>query len=224
MPSVATAPLVRGPSVPSAVGLVLANLVPLVGVIWFGWDLFGIMWLYWAENGVIGAFALLRMLTAGEPIRWWTALARVVPGGFFVVHFGMFWFVHGVFVYSLFGGGRELEGAGLAAAFEGVPWEGLVPLVLSHGASFAMNYLAGGEWRATNTMAEMFKPYGRVVVLHIVIIAGGFLLLAADGAIWAMALFVLLKTGLDLGIHLKGHEMRRQEARQSEEEAPEEGG
>ena len=76
MPAVATSPLVRGPSVPSAVGLVLANLVPLVGVVFFGWSLFGIMWIYWAENAVIGIFAILRMLTAGEPIRWWTARSR----------------------------------------------------------------------------------------------------------------------------------------------------
>ena len=60
----ASAPFVRAPSVPSAIGLVVANVVPLVGVLWFGWDLFGVMWLYWAENGIIGAYALLRILTA----------------------------------------------------------------------------------------------------------------------------------------------------------------
>ncbi|MEM6325535.1 MAG: DUF6498-containing protein [Bacteroidota bacterium] len=217
MPAVASSPasLVRGPSVPSAVGLVLANLIPLIGVIWLGWDLFGIMWLYWAENGVIGAFALLRMLTAGEPIRWWTALARVFPAGFFTVHYGMFWVVHGVFVYSLFGSGRELDGMALAEVVRDVPWEGLVPLVFSHGASFVLNYLAGGEWRATDTGTEMFKPYGRVVVLHIAILGGGFLLLQAGGAVWAMALFVLLKTGLDLGIHLKGHQIRLKKVREA---------
>ena len=32
----ASSPLVRAPSVPSAVGLVAANLVPLVGVLFFG--------------------------------------------------------------------------------------------------------------------------------------------------------------------------------------------
>ena len=104
-------------------------------------------------------------------------------------------------------------------ALAGVPWEGLVPLVLSHGASFALNYLAGGEWRATDVTSEMFKPYGRVVVLHIAILGGGFLLLAAGGAVWAMALFVVLKTGLDLGIHLKGHEARLKQVAAAGEEA-----
>ena len=197
----------RAPSTSSAVGLVLANLVPLAGVIWFGWDLFGIMWLYWAENAVIGVFGVLRIITAGEIQHWATVTGRTFLAAFFCVHYGFFWFVHGVFVYALFGGGRELEGAGMAA-LSGVPIEGLVPLVVSHGASFVMNYLVGGESRSTSGPAEMTKPYGRVVVLHVAILGGGFLLVAAGGAVWALALFIVLKTALDLGIHLKGHQMR----------------
>lgn len=197
----------RAPSTSSAVGLVIANLVPLVGVIWFGWDLFGIMWLYWAENAVIGVFGILRIVTAGEIHHWSTIAGRTFLGGFFALHYGFFWFVHGVFVYALFSGGRELDGAGMAA-LEGVPLEGLIPLVLSHGASFVLNYLRGGESRLTSGPEEMAKPYGRVVVLHIVIIAGGLLLLAAGGAIWTLMLFIVLKTAVDLGIHLKGHQMR----------------
>lgn len=33
-------------SVPSAVGLVVANLAPLVGVLFFGWSLLGVTWLH----------------------------------------------------------------------------------------------------------------------------------------------------------------------------------
>ena len=34
--------------------LIVANLVPLVGVLCFGWDLTTLVALYWAENGVVG--------------------------------------------------------------------------------------------------------------------------------------------------------------------------
>ena len=44
--------------------LVVANLVPLVGVLWFGWSLTTIVALYWLENGVVGAFAIARIATA----------------------------------------------------------------------------------------------------------------------------------------------------------------
>ncbi|GAB5537228.1 MAG: hypothetical protein Rubg2KO_34770 [Rubricoccaceae bacterium] len=210
----ASSPFVRSPSASSALGLVVANVVPLVGVLALGWDLFEVMWLYWMENAVIGLYALARILTSGlmgsHPIVW---IPKLFVSGFFTVHYGFFWLGHGVFVYALFGDGRESPefdvGGHIAELASGdLPVEGLIGLVLSHGASFVLNYLAGGEWREADPVSEMFRPYGRVVILHVVIIAGGFLLLATGGGILALALFVVLKTGLDLGIHLKAHRKR----------------
>ena len=197
----ASPPLVRAPSVASAVGLVVANVVPLVGVVWFGWSLFGVMWLYWAENGVIGLYAMLRILAAGgERHR-----QKLFMGPFFAVHFGTFWLVHGGFVVSLFG---EPGRGPLTGFVVDVPWEGLLALVLSHGASFVLNYLGRGEWREASPTVEMFRPYGRVVLLHVVLIAGGFFVDALGGGVGALALLVGLKTALDLGVHLVGHRRR----------------
>ena len=198
----ASAPFLRTPSAPSAVGLVVANVVPLVGVVWFGWSLFGVMWLYWAENGIVGAYALLRILTAGGGE---DGASKLFLGPFFAAHFGGFWLVHGAFVVSLFG---EPGRGPLTGFYTDVPVEGLVALVLSHGASFVLNYLGRGEWRAATPMVEMFKPYGRVVLLHVVLLAGGFLIQSTGAGVLALALLVGLKTALDLGVHLAGHRMR----------------
>lgn len=46
--------------------LVGANAVPILGVLLLDWDLLTIVRIYWLENGVIGVFAALRILTAGE--------------------------------------------------------------------------------------------------------------------------------------------------------------
>ena len=197
----ASAPFVRAPSVPSAIGLVVANVVPLVGVIWFGWDLFGVMWLYWAENGVIGAYALFRILAASGEGHG----QKLFMGPFFVVHFGGFWLVHGAFVVSLFGGDARGPVTGF---YENVPWEGLIGLALSHGASFVLNFLGKGEWREATPQLEMFRPYGRVILLHIVLIVGGFLVQSTGSGVLALALLVAFKTALDLGVHLVGHRRR----------------
>lgn len=222
MASFGSASMLRAPSTSAAVGLVLANLVPLVGVVFLDWSLFGIMWIYWAENGVIGAFALGRILSAGDD-GWVMALLRLPLAAFFTVHYGMFWAIHGVFVYALFGDGRPfvLDGASVAEVLQGVPVEGLVPLVFSHGASFVMNYLVGGERLVTSGSAEMAKPYGRVIVLHVVIIFGGMLIMALGAPVLALVLFIVLKTGLDLGIHVKGHQMRKAKLDDVEERDPE---
>jgi hypothetical protein len=190
----------RAPSVPSAVGLVVANVVPLVGVVVFDWSLFGVMWLYWAENGIIGAYALLRILSAN----YGRLIQRIGLGAFFCVHFGGFFAVHGVFVATLFGGPFAADTPTLQLE----PWEGLVPLVASHGVSFVMNYLVRGERKVATMGGEMIKPYGRVVLLHVVLIAGGFLVMLTGGGVLALALFVVLKTGLDLAVHWIGHAMR----------------
>ena len=41
--------------------LIAVNLIPLFGVLFFGWSLFSIMFLYWIENGIIGFFNILKI-------------------------------------------------------------------------------------------------------------------------------------------------------------------
>lgn len=54
----------------STLVLVLANLVPLIGVFALGWSAFNVVALYWMENLIIGLITILKMLTcspdAGE--------------------------------------------------------------------------------------------------------------------------------------------------------------
>ncbi|MES1239846.1 MAG: DUF6498-containing protein, partial [Chloroflexota bacterium] len=58
----------------SAILLVAANLIPLVGVLLFGWSLWTILVLYWVENGIVGLWNVLRILLAQGAI-----LPKVVP-------------------------------------------------------------------------------------------------------------------------------------------------
>ncbi|HXG26798.1 MAG TPA: DUF6498-containing protein, partial [Candidatus Binatia bacterium] len=48
----------------SAILLVLANIVPLVGVAFFGWSLLTILVLYWLENGIVGLWNVPKILMA----------------------------------------------------------------------------------------------------------------------------------------------------------------
>src|SRR6188472_645744 len=47
----------------SAWALIAANTLPLFGVLFFGWDTFSIVFLYWVENVIIGAVNVLKMIT-----------------------------------------------------------------------------------------------------------------------------------------------------------------
>ncbi|HET7269648.1 MAG TPA: DUF6498-containing protein [Rubrobacter sp.] len=89
----------------SALFLIAVNTVPLVGVLLFDWSLFSIVFLYWIENGIVGFFNVLKIAWArksvssesrftinGRPARK-ASKAFIIP--FFIVHYGMFWVVHG---------------------------------------------------------------------------------------------------------------------------------
>src|SRR5437867_7665046 len=78
----------------------------------------------------------------------------------------------------------------------------VVALVLSHGFSFFHNYVAGGEYQRINLQQLMAQPYGRVVVLHLVVLGGGWVTLLLGSPVGALVLLVVLKTGFDLRAHL----------------------
>ena len=109
-----------GSSVGAVVALVVANAIPLVGVLFFGWNVWTILIVYWLENGIVGVFNVLKMRKAeGDPDE---AAGRCAMNGrpvdaeldgrphpVLLIHYGMFWVVHGVFVLTLplFAGDRR---------------------------------------------------------------------------------------------------------------------
>jgi hypothetical protein len=194
---------------PSALALVAANLVPLAGVVLFGWTVFATLLLFWVENVIVGAFNVLRMLVAQPQIgAMWAAKLFMIP--FFTFHYGMFATVHGVFVLTLFGGGFTGRGFPTPATFaHAVQVAGVAPaawgLALSHAVSFAFNYIGTGQYKSALVPALMFRPYGRVMVLHVVILGGGFLVAMFGSPLIPLALLVVLKIGLDLFGHLREH-------------------
>ena len=78
-------------------------------------------------------------------------------------------------------------------------------LVASHLFSFLWNYLYRGEFRRAQLARLMAQPYGRVVVLHVAIIFGGFAATMLGSPLWALLVLIALKIGLDLKAHVKEH-------------------
>jgi len=201
-----------GFSRPSALVLVLANLGPVYGVLFLGWKVFPIILLFWLENLIIGALNVFRMLLAdpeNKPL--WLLKLFVVP--FFCIHFGLFTFVHGIFVMGFFGGmfrvGAPFPDENIVGGFiheYKLGWA-IIGLAASHAISFAANYIGEGEYRKANPVKLMQQPYGRVIVLHITILVGGFLVMILQSPIIGLLLLVALKIGLDLRSHLREHKV-----------------
>ena len=48
----------------SAILLLVANVIPLIGVLFFGWSLLTILVLYWLENGIVGLWNVPKIILA----------------------------------------------------------------------------------------------------------------------------------------------------------------
>ncbi|NGX16071.1 DUF6498-containing protein [Wenzhouxiangella sp. XN24] len=215
---------------PVQAALVLANLVPLAGVLFFGWDALALLLLYWLENLVIGGYTLLRMLRA-------EGAKALGMGAFFTFHYGFFCAIHGVFVLSIASIGTETDLAdGLFpddAPFPVLPflmlanlleWIGrempgllflpLLGFVVSHGLSFFEHVISQGEDEGRSAQKIMGDPYRRIALMHVAILAGSAVIIGLGGgtAVPMLLVLVALKTWIDLVQHRKAHQRRAAEA------------
>lgn len=201
----------------SLAALVGVNILPLLGVILLDWDVAALMLLYWSENLVIGFYTLAKMLIKAP-------LGGLASGAFFLVHYGGFCAVHGLFIFIMLVDGDfepfpadpwplflvfpQLLFNVTGQVFSHASTEWLVTffaLFVSHGISFAVNFLWGPERDEVSVKSLMGAPYGRVVVLHVAIIFGGMAVMALDQPLFMLVVLVLLKLGMDVGLHLRQH-------------------
>jgi hypothetical protein len=173
------------------------------GIVFLGWPTFTVLAFYWLENVIIGGFTAIRMLVAGARTgRHAESLATTV---FFSVHYGLFCLVHGVFVATLFGGIRSLAGVAdpVLLMIGRVAGDRIgIVVVIAMVVAAALD-----AWRALARLDVddpkairhiMSEPYGRIVVLHVVLIAGGALMLALRLPSLAALLLVAFKLVYDL--------------------------
>lgn len=207
------------------IALLAANMIPLFGVVFLNWDAFYVVLLYWAENLVIGFYNILKMAFAAVPHPI-AHLGKLFLIPFFTVHFGGFTAVHGFFVLAIFhkdqGPGRLIEGDAWPCFFVFVQllfnvaryMYSIIPsqvrlsilaLFASHGISFVYNYLLKREYMSINPGKLMASPYGRVVVMHIAILTGGFLTMALGSPAALLVVLVVLKILLDVKLHFRSH-------------------
>jgi len=178
-------------------------VVMAVGIAFYGWPTFTVLALYWLENVIIGGFTALRILAAGSRTeRYGESLAVTA---FFCVHYGLFCAVHGIFVATLFGGMRSMSSMidPLFLMIGRIAGDRIGVLVLVAMIAAA----ALDAWRAMATVDAddpkavsriMSEPYGRIVVLHVVLLAGGFLMAALQLPSLAALLLVVFKLVYDL--------------------------
>ncbi len=183
----------------SVVSLLAVNLFTLILALWQHWSLPSLLWTYWFQSVIIGIFQYKKIMNLKEfSTEGFTANGQQVLANeqgkkktahFFAIHYGFFHFVYMVFLFPL-----VLK----------VEWLSVIPgaiaFFLNHRQSYHVHQ--GEPKGRPNIGTMMFFPYARILPMHIIIIVGG---IFASQSVVALVMFMLLKTGGDVVMHIIEH-------------------
>ena len=189
--------------------LVAANLLPLLGVLLWDWDVFFLLLLFWCENVIIGLFGIARMVVSSTTKSIFEGLFLPV---FFLVHYGGFMFGHFMVLFGMYSGSLEDSGIAVEPAdyfqmlIENLSWVALVALFVSHGWSFVENFMGNREHEKLTPQQAMALPYRRMFITHVALILGGFFLIETGQPLAGLVLLILMKIGMDVTFHRREHQ------------------
>ncbi len=184
----------------SKLAIAITNILPVLGILFWDWKPFDVVFLYWLENIMVGIFVVLRMLVKPNNALLFM-LGSLFLAAFFCVHYGFFTYGHGVFILSIF---QESQTFSKNADIVSITIDllhnqylriALIGIFLGHLFSYIFDYK---ERRIDSAGEEMTKPYKRIVIMHLAILFGGFLSVMFQQDFAMALLLVAIKLFFDL--------------------------
>ena len=187
--------------------LLVANLLPVVGVWFFDWSAHEVFLVYCLETIIIGFFALLKMLITGlikKNDEWQTTGGSTIKQPFwffmffFLIHYGFFVAVQMGIFFSVSGIGDQ-NGITISNFFS--KWPSLLTndayimlgvFIVSYCFRFISDFILSGDYKTSSLGYLMFQPYGRIFVQQVTVILGSMLLSFGAGKIFILV-FAIIK-------------------------------
>ena len=178
--------------------LIATNLIPLAGVLFFNWNLFAIVLIYWVETVIIIFYSFLRNL-------------RVNPFFVFLIPFLVFfWYCFLGIEVSILCGLLGPQGTKIFTAqnmlypsnfsqffSKGMLWN-CWAIFFQYGFDFFYNFLFKKQYLSTSKkeLAEIYTS--RLFILHFTLLFGGWLIILLKLHLYGFIMFIVLKTVMDL--------------------------
>jgi hypothetical protein len=200
--------------------VMVANLLPLVGAIWFDWKVLDYLAMYWLENWVVLAIMLAKARTlVARGVLWGDSrgFPPVVDLISFCAAYLLFTVAHGFGVFlwlpamvfhdrSLWGplSVGDLLVNRIVATFANEPGLliGFLALAASHLYVFWRDFVLQRKFGYLTVHAEMKTTMQRVTTLHVAVVVGGAaaVFLELGTLLPVLAILVILKTLMEVGL------------------------
>ena len=188
----------------SVIPLIVANALPLIGVLFFDWNLLQILFLYWFESGIVGFYSIFKLIKI-------SGIFSIFLVPFFIIHYGGFMTGHLFFIFVLFAPhliySSFFPSSEIIISLLNIIKFSVVVLIVSHGISFFFNFIGNREYQLTNIGKQMQAPYRRIIIMHLTLLFSGWLILLFKEPIFGLVLLIVIKTIADLNSHLKEHDV-----------------
>ena len=206
---------------PAILATLVVNVIPLYGVLFWGWDTFQLLMLYWFETVMIAYWTIRRIaLLPEEQALKAKGKTGLIDGqtSFFTLHAGIFIAVHFILLWAFFSWNWFKKVSGIATFFfqlfiaNGI-WAALLLMLLFHWVSFRTDPLvAGARPNASSSVVQardraagsgimpiVAALYTRIFIMQVAIILGA-LLSDFTGSLAPLVIVIVLKTVVDIAL------------------------
>ena len=197
--------------------IILANLIPLYGVIFMDWNAGSMFIVYCLETVIIGIFNVLKMIivtvlvrTPDENVSFGTGrninALFLIP--FFIFHYGLFVFIQTQMFFhvsNILNDDRFITS--YSEVIEQMGPEGkmvLLIFVISYSLQTFYSFGFSGQYKTIGISRLMFQPYARIFVQQFVVIIGSIFMSLGAGKVF-MLVFIALKIMFEVYINFDRH-------------------
>jgi hypothetical protein len=195
--------------------LVIANLIPVIGVWFLNWSAKEVFLVYCLETIIIGIFTLIKLFIAGifgKTTDVWQSTGGSVTKQpfwffmiFFILHYGLFVAVQMGIFFSVSGIGDE-NGITFWNFFS--KWPTLLTkdayimlgvFIVSYGFRLTSDFILTGDHKTSSLGYLMFQPYGRIFIQQVTVIIGSMFLSFGAGKVFILV-FAAIKIYFEIFI------------------------
>lgn len=186
---------------PTSLTLIAADLMPLVGILWFDWNPGSLLILIWAETAIIGICTMAKLaFVSGRRALLFVPVTALVFLFLSEVQKGM-----ALTMAQRFSAPMALPGPDVSTPLIlGMAWP-ITVFAATHVMSFLYHFLWQGEFRRLTPWQVARPCLKRVGLLQVGATAAIAIIAPNYGFIWALPIVVAAKTAVDLWLHLEEH-------------------